>query len=115
MKHCGVLRIIIEKNANNMKPKLKFQVNDYLITVRIEIANSFNEFFVTIGPKLAQTIKSTTSPMSCVNNCKTSIVIPPVTMAEVRQTVLSLKNLIAGWNDLPAVVVKPSIESFIDL
>ena len=58
MKHCGVLRIIMEKDANNMKPKLNFQVNDNLITDRIEIANSFNEFFVTIGPKLAQTLRS---------------------------------------------------------
>ena len=64
MKHCGVLRIIIEKDVNNMKPKLNFQVNDNLITDRIEIANSFNEFFVTIGPKLAHTIKITTNPMS---------------------------------------------------
>ena len=83
--------------------KLKFQVNYKLITDSLEIANSFNEFFVTIGPKLAHTIKSTTNPMSYVNNCNNSIVIPPVTMAEFRQTILSLKNSSAGWDDLPAL------------
>ena len=60
-KTWGVLRAIIRKDANNLKPRLKFQVNDKLIRDSMEIANSFNEFFVTIGPKLAQTIKSTSS------------------------------------------------------
>ena len=60
------------------------------------------------------TIKSTTNPMSYVNNCNNSIVIPPVTMAEVRQTILSLKNLSAGWDDLPTVVAKQSIDSYIE-
>ena len=35
-------------------------------------------------------------------------------MAEVRQTLLSLKNSIAGWDDLPAVVSKQSIDSYIE-
>ena len=113
-KTWGVLRAIIGKDANNLKPKLKFRVNDKLVTDSMEIANSFNEFIVTIGPKLAQTIKSTTNPMSYVNNCNNSIVIPPVTMAEVRQTILSLKNSSAGFDDLPAVVAKQSIDSYIE-
>ena len=33
-------------------------------------------------------------------------------MAEVRQTILSLKNSRAGWNDLPAVVAKQSIDNY---
>ena len=109
-----VLRAIIGKDANNLKPKLKFRVNDKLVTDSMGIANSFNELIVTIGPKLAQTIKSTTNPMSYVNNCNNGIVIPPVTMAEVRQTILSLKNSSAGWDDLPAVVAKQSIDSYIE-
>ena len=33
-------------------------------------------------------------------------------MAEVKQTILSLKNSRAGWNDLPAVVAKQSIDNY---
>ena len=33
-------------------------------------------------------------------------------MAEVRQTILSLKNSRAGWDDLPAVVAKQSIDNY---
>ena len=52
--------------------------------------------------------------MSYVDPCYNSIVIPPVTMAEVRQTILSLKNSSAGWDDFPALVAKQSIESYIE-
>ena len=35
-------------------------------------------------------------------------------MIEVRQTILSLKNSSAGWDDLPALVAKQSIDSYIE-
>ena len=57
---------------------------------------------------------STTNPLSYVNNCTNSIVIPPVTIAEVRQTILSMKNSSAGWDDVPARVAKQSIDSYIE-
>ena len=65
----------------------------------MEIANGFNEFFVLIGPKFADNILSTTNSLSYVNNCNNSIVIPPVTIAEVKQTILSMKNSSAVWDD----------------
>ena len=56
----------------------------------------------------------TTNPLSYVNNCTNSIVIPLVTIAEVRQTILSMKNSSAGWDDFPAQVAKQSIDSYIE-
>ena len=52
--------------------------------------------------------------MSYVDPCYNSIVILSVTMAEVRQTILSLKNSSARWDDFPALVAKQSIESYIE-
>ena len=52
-KTWGVPRVIIGKDVNNLKPKLQFQVNDKYVTDSLEVANSFNESFVSIGPKLA--------------------------------------------------------------
>ena len=52
--------------------------------------------------------------MSYINNCSNSIVLPPVTLAEVRQTVMSMKNSSAGWDDFPALVAKQSIDSYIE-
>ena len=52
--------------------------------------------------------------MSYVTPCNNSIVIPPVTLAEVKQTILSLKNSSAAWDQFPALVAKQSIESYIE-
>ena len=52
--------------------------------------------------------------MSYINNCSNSIVLPPVTLAEVRQTVMSMKNSSAGWDEFPALVAKQSIDSYIE-
>ena len=52
--------------------------------------------------------------MSYVNNCNNSLVIPPITIAEVRQTILSFNNSSPGWDDFPAIVAKQSIDSYIE-
>ena len=80
----------------------------------MEIANGYNELFVSIGPKRADNILSTTNPLSYVNNYTNSIVIPPVTIAEVSQTILSMKNSSAGCDDFLARVAKQSIDSCIE-
>ena len=108
------MKAIVGKDASKLNAKLKFQVNDKYVTDSLEIANSFNEFFVSIGPKLAGNILSTTNPLSYMYNCTNSIVIPPITIAEVRPTILSTKNSSAGWDDFPALVAKQSIDSYIE-
>ena len=113
-KTWNVLKVILGKDGNNSKRKIKFLVNGNYITDSIEIANSFNIFFVSIGPELARNIVSTIDPMSYVNNCNNSLVIPPITIAEVRQTILSFNNSSPGWDDFPAIVAKQSIDSYIE-
>ena len=68
---------------------------------------------MSIGPELARNIVSTIDPMFYVNNCNNSIVIPIITIAEVRQTILSFNNSCPGWDDFPAIVAKQSIDSYI--
>ena len=52
--------------------------------------------------------------MSYINNCSNSIVLPPITLADVRQTVMSMKNSTAGWDEFPVLVAKQSIDSYIE-
>ena len=113
-KTWDVLRIILGKDTNNSKRTLKLNIKGKCVTDSMEIANNFNTFFVSIGSEPAKDIVSTANPMSYINNCNNSIVIPPVTMIEVRQTIVSLKNSSAGWDDLPALVAKQSIDSYIE-
>ena len=76
-KTWGILKTLIGKDRNNLKSSLRFQVNVKCTTDSLEIANSFNQIFVSVGHKLAQNIISTVNPMSYVTPCKNSIVIPP--------------------------------------
>ena len=79
----------------------------------MEITNSFNEFFLLVGPTLADNSLCITNSLSYINNCSNSIVIHPVTVAEVKHTILSMKNSSAVWNDFPALVAKQSIDRYI--
>ena len=60
-------------------------VNGNCITDSLEIANCFKDYLVSAGPDLSKDIVSTTNPLSYINNCSNSIVLPLVTLAEVRQ------------------------------
>ena len=70
---------IKEKNA--MHSQLLLNPCDQLLNLKYKKAR--------VGPDLSKDIVSTTNPMSYINNCSNSIVLPPVTLAEVRQTVMS--------------------------
>ena len=89
-------------------------VNGNCITDSLEIANCFNDYFVQLDLLFQKDIVSTTNPMPYINNCSNSIVLPPVTLAEVRQTVMSMKNSSAGLDEFPALVAKQSIDSYIE-
>ena len=63
------MKKFIGKDANYSKKKINVQVNGKSPTDNGEIANSFNDFFVTIGFELAKNIVRTTDPMSYLDPC----------------------------------------------
>ena len=77
------------------------------------ICNAFNNYFVQIGPLLAKEITSTINPLSYVSSILNSIYIPPITEDELTIVILSLKNSSAGWDAIPASIVKQSIQFYI--
>jgi len=113
-KSWKVLKNIIGRDNNKSKNSLTFCIENRTISDSTEIANSFNNFFVTIGPQLAEKINSTISPMSYVTYVPNSIVIFDVTCTEVKQVISSLKNSSAGWDDIPTSIAKKCIDNFIE-
>ena len=107
------MKNIIGKSSNKSKSKVSFSINDVNISDSEIIANEFNIFFVSIGPQLASGISSTVNPLSYIHNVVNSIVIPTITMQEVRNIILSTKNSSAGWDDIPACVAKKCIDFYI--
>ena len=52
----AAIKMIMNSNSNQTKLPKYFQLNDMHVVDKNVIANQFNEFFVNIGSKLAQTI-----------------------------------------------------------
>ena len=109
-----ILKTIIGKHTNNLERKMSFSIKDAIVTDNQIIANEFNNFFVSIGPKLAHDLSSDVNPLSYVNNVVNSIVIPTITTLEVRNIISSTKNSSPGWDDIPATIAKKCIEYYIN-
>ena len=83
-------------------------------TEKILLIIGFNDFFVSIGPKLAKDIHSNINPLTYVHNINDSIAVFDVSYVEVANVIHSLKNSSAGHDEFPTFVGKQCVDSFID-
>ena len=86
-----------------------------VITNSKDIANGFNDFFVSIGPELAKDIHSDINPLTYVNSVNNSIVNFDVSCDEVKNIIHSLKNSSAGHDEFPTFVGKLCVDSYIEI
>ena len=93
---------------------LIFDINSKTTTNTAEIANGYNDFFVSIGPQLANTIMSDINPLSYVESINNSIVMTDVSCAEVRNVISSLKNSSSGLDEFPTFFGKACVDGFIE-
>ena len=108
-----ILKTIIGKNSCNSKRKLKLTINNQTVNDIQTIANEFNNFFVSIGPALADNITCFVDPMSYVDNIINSIVISYVSCMDIKTTILSLKNSSPGYDELPTSIAKQCIDNYV--
>ena len=113
-KRWKVLREILSMNNPSSKKKLIFDINNKTTTDPNVIANGFNNFFVTIGPQLANNSKSDINPLSYVKSVNKSMVLTDVTSTEVRNVIASLKNSSSGHDEFPPFVGKSCVDAFIE-
>ena len=90
-----------------------FTITDKLVTDSKEIANGFNNYFVSIGLLLANDIRCSVNPMSYVKSIQNSIVIVNISCLEVERVISSLKNSSAGWDEIPTFVAKKCVYSYL--
>ena len=83
-----------------------FTINNRIVTDSREIANGFNNYFISIGPFLASDITCSVNPLSYVKSIDNSIVIVNMSYSEVERVISSLKNSSAGWDEIPTFVAK---------
>ena len=77
----------------------KFNIGNKIVSEKTEIADSFNKFFVNIGPSLAGKIPETdVDPITYINNeISRCIHVVPVTETEVTNILKDLKTSSPGW------------------
>ena len=109
-----ILKNIIGKHFCRSKPTMHFNINNESVSNSTDIAESFNNFFVSIGPQLAENISCETNPLTYVNNIERSIVILDVTCEEIKGVIHSLNNSSSGWDEIPTFLVKKCVDSFIE-
>ena len=84
------MKNIIGKDSGKSSISLTFSVDNKTVTDSTAIANAFNNFFVSIGPILANDVHSSVNPMLYVNSIEHSIVITDISCNEVKQVISSL-------------------------
>ena len=73
---------MFRKIVNTLKKKSCVTIDNNPVTNRKYIANGFNRFFVSIGPKLAKDIHSNINPLTYVHNINDSIAVFDVSCVE---------------------------------
>ena len=93
---------------------MHFNMNNESVSNSTDIAESFNNFLVSIGPQFAENISCETNPLTYVNNIECSIVILDVTCEEIKGVIHSLNNSSSGWDEIQTFLVKKCVDSFIE-
>ena len=109
-----VLRFILGLDSNTNKQENNFLIENKLVADSLDIANGFNNFFESIGPKLANNLKSDIDPLSYVNYNINSIVVQEVSSNQVKEVVNSLNNSSLGHDELPPFVARACMDELIE-
>ena len=113
-KSCKVLKTILALNSNSEKRQPCLTINNVAVINNKDIANGFNDFFVSIGPELAKDIHSDINPLTYVNSVNDSIVNFDVSCDEVKNIIHTLKTSSAGHDEFPTFVGKLCVYSYIE-
>ena len=79
-----------------------------------KIKNTFNKYFVSIGPQIARGLAGDTNPLLHVKAINNSMVMLDITTMKVKNVFNSSKNASPGPDEFPAFMRKECLESIID-
>ena len=114
-KSWAVIKDVINRKKFG-KTCSKFYINNKCVSNKTLIADSFNSYFINIGPNLASHIPDVVgeSPLDMMGDrVLHSIFINPVVESEVESIIKLLKPSSPGWDSISADVVKVTRKSFI--
>ena len=106
-----IIKSVINRNRK-IKVNEQFKLNDGSVTTDPKvISNKFNDFFVNVGPSLANKIPHQDTPPEHYlrNRALYSFYLEPVTENEIIQLIPSLKEAAAGYDGLRSSILKLSL------
>ena len=112
-----LMKRILNKSENTSPFPNKIIINDKEVTDKKHIVDSFNNYFVNVGPSLSKKLPVLSSnPTSYVKSYVTdSMFAKPTNLHEITNIIMNLKNSSPGWDNINAHVVKQTYSSYIEL
>ena len=113
-KMWSVIKDVINKNKKANQP-CQFNIGNKTETNKKIIANSFNSFFINVGPDLAKKIPVThTDPLSYIKNRNTqSMFVAPVDTKEIARVITLLRNASSGYDDIHSSIIKKTYSIYL--
>ena len=95
---------------NATRQKMNFLIEDTLVTDSLDIANGFNNIFVSIAKDLTSHIDL----LSYVDFNINSTVTTDISCNQIREMINSLNNSSTGHDELPPFMAKTCMEGYIE-
>ena len=115
-KSWKIMKTVIGNKRKTIIKKAMFNINNKTIDSELQIANEFNNYFVSISPKLASYQTPTTlNPLNTLQFNANSVVIDHIEEIEVVRIINSLNNSSPGWDCIPAKLAKRVLNYYINL
>ena len=111
----GILKGIINRSKKSVSQE-RFKLNDNTLTTDKQmISEKFNDFFVGIGPSLANKIQpQNIAPEQYLGDrILQSIYLSPVTESEILKIIKDMKNAASGYDDISPQTLKMSVHHII--
>ena len=114
-KSFRVLRkLICKDNGHNMTNSIDFNIDKSIVSDKTKIANGFNDYFVNVASSLSNNIHCNVNPLSYVEaNPNSMVTRTSLTVGDIINVLSSLNNSSAGYDELPASILKKCIDEYI--
>ena len=108
------MKSVIGSKRKSTQKISSFNINSKKIINEQHIANEFNNYFISVGPTLAENLPPTDlNHLEFVRCNANSMVIFHIDLNEVITVINSLKNSSPGYDGIPATLAKRVINSYI--
>ena len=108
-----IIKEIIGKGPNFDNTNIEYNINGTITRDPILICNTFNDYFVQIGPQLAKKFDDKINPMTYITHTQSSIFIPYISENEIKNIIHSLKSSSPGWDGISVSIIKPCMNLYI--